>query len=266
MRRRWAARFVAACGLAWAGGGLAAAPPLHVLLVAVGDEQPVFDRFVTDLAQRFGALDVASLATASSSGRVGRRFDAPADLYAAIRSLRGEGSQGEREAGCLVYLTGHGTRAGLAMPLGAAGVPATSERRRYAALRPHDLDAALRRGCGDAPTIVVTSACYSGVYLGRLTGLRGASRIVLTAAARDRTSFGCGNDETHTYYDSCFLRSLDELRSATAATVATWRGLADRTQACVGERERRLLPGSPPSNPQSFFAGGLGDLSLPGPR
>ena len=269
IRRRWVAGLAAACGLAclaWAGGCRAAALPLHVLLVAVGDEQPVFDRFVADLAQRFGALDVASLATASSSGAVGRRLDAPADVYAAIRGLR---EQGQGEGGCLVYLTGHGTRAGLSMPLSAASVPAASERRRYAALKPRELDAALRRGCGDAPTIVVASACYSGVYLGRFAGLRDARRVVLTAAAPDRTSFGCGNDETHTYYDGCFLRSLDELRPAavtTTATTATWRELADRTKACVADRERTLLPGSLPSNPQSFFAGGLGELPLPGPR
>ena len=243
------------------------AVPLHVLLVAVGDEQPVFDRFVADLAQRFGALDVASLATASSSGTVGRRLDAPADVYAAIRGLReqrqGRGEPGESQGGCLVYLTGHGTRAGLSMPLGAASVPAASERRRYAVLKPRDLDAALRQGCGEAPTIVVASACYSGVYLGRAAGLRDAGRIVLTAAARDRTSFGCGDDETHTYYDGCFLRSLDELRPVAAAP---WRELAARTQACVAGRERALLPGSPPSNPQSFFADGLDGLPLPRPR
>ena len=224
--------------------------PPHVLLVAVGDEQPVFDRFVGDLARRFATLDVASLATASASGGVGLRFDRPAELYAAIRGMRtGPARKGAGEGGCLVYLTGHGARTGMAMPLAAASTPAQSPARRYAALRPRELAAALREGCGDAPTVVVTSACYSGVYLGRRgAGMRGAGRIVLTAAAPDRTSFGCADDETYTYYDGCFLRSLDAVFADTAAA-PTWHTLAGRTAACVAERERALLPGSPPSNP-----------------
>ena len=259
MRRRWAARLAAACSLAclaWAGGCLAAAPPLHVLLVAVGDEQPVFDRFITDLSRRLQALDVASLATASSSGAVGRKFDTPADLYAAIRGLRAQ-----RPGGCLVYLTGHGTRAGLSMPLAAAGgasasASAPAAERRYAALRVRDVQAALRDGCGDAPTVLVASACYSGVYL--RPGIAGDDRIVLTAAAPDRTSFGCGNDETYTYYDGCFLRSLDG--------ASTWQQLAGRTTACVAQLERTLQPDSPRSNPQAFFGRRMRELPLPAAR
>ena len=234
----------------------------HVLLVAVGDEQPVFDRFVADLARRFHAFDVAGLATASSSGRVGRRLDSPQDLYAAIRRLRGARSG----RGCLIYLTGHGTPEGLAMPLAAAATPARDHR--YASLAPRELEAALRDGCGDAPTVVVASACYSGVYLARGAGLRRAGRVVLTAAAADRTSFGCGNDQTYTYYDGCFLGALDELqaRSVTQAGRPTWRELAGRTTACVAGRERALLPGRKPSNPQSYFGRGVEALPLPGRR
>jgi hypothetical protein len=220
--------------------------PPHVLLIAVGDEQPVFDRFVGDLARRLEGLDVASIATASASGRVGRKLDTPADVYAAIRGLRAG-----RPGGCLVYLTGHGTRAGLSMPL-AAPAPA----RRYAALKASDVQAALQQGCAGVPTVLVASACYSGVYLQR--GLAGAERIVLTAAAADRTSFGCSNDRTHTYYDGCFLRSLE------AAT--TWRQLAARTSACVARLERTLLPGRPPSNPQAFFGRRVRDLPLASTR
>ena len=254
-------------GAATATAAPAAAAPAaparpHVLLVAVGDEEPVFDRFVADLARRFHAFDVAGLATASVSGRVGRRLDSPDDLYAAIRRLRG--AQSGR--GCLIYLTGHGTPAGLAMPLAAA---TTSARNRlYASLAPRELAAALRDGCGDAPTVVVASACYSGVYLGRGARLRGADRVVLTAAAADRTSFGCGNDQTYTYYDGCFLGALDELQARPAARPGrpTWRELAGRTAACVAGRERALLPRRRPSRPQSFFGRHIDALPLPGRR
>ncbi len=284
MRRRigqrpWC-RFGAGLGLAAAAlcGSAVAVPSqdgparLHVLLVAVGDEQPVFDRFVADLARRLRRSDVAGLATASSSGRVGRRLDTPDDLYAAIRRLRAHRPDAGG-GGCLVYLTGHGTPAGLAMPLGAAHAPPT-QQRLYASLAPRELAAALREGCGEAPTVVVASACYSGVYVGHRAGLRRTNRIVLTAAAPDRTSFGCGNDQTYTYYDGCFLGALDDLQATTTVRAGkaapagrpTWRDLAGRTAACVAERERRLLPGRPPSNPQGFFGRDIDALPLPGSR
>ena len=210
------------------------AAPLHVLIAAIGDEQPVFDRFVDDLSRRLDGLDLAIVTTASASGHVGRRLDTPDDVYAAIRGLRAGDS-----GGCLVYFTGHGTPDGMSLPLHAGGVPA--QRRRYASLRVTEVQAALRDGCGDAPTVVVLSACYSGVYLRPV--MRRPNRILMTAAAADRTSFGCGNDETHTYYDGCFLRSFD--------AAATWRQLAARTSACVARLERTLLPGERPSKPQA---------------
>lgn len=295
-------------------------PAMHVLVAAIGDEQQVFDRLVADLSRRLEGRDVASVATASASGRIGRRLDAPSDVYAAIRSLRAG-----RPGGCFVYLTGHGTRAGMAMPLsaGAAGVaravasagaaPGTGASgaasatgaadaaraaasagaargagvagaagaadtvgataaasaarelsgtsraaapRRYASLSWRDVRAALDDGCGDAPTVVVFSACYSGVYV--RPGLTRPNRIVLTAAAADRTSFGCGDDLTHTYYDGCFLRSFD--------AAATWRRLAARTASCVARLERALLPGAPPSRPQAALGRAVRDLPLPSPR
>ena len=222
---------------------------LHVLLAAIGNEQPVFDRFVVDLARRLDALEVASVTTASASGQVGRKLDTPDDVYAAIRELHAG-----RSGGCFVYLTGHGTPDGLSLPLGAGSAPAP--RRRYAALRVPRMEAALRDGCGDSPTVVVLSACYSGVYL--RPSMKDPNRIVLTAAAADRTSFGCGNDETHTYFDGCFLRSLD--------AAATWRQLAARTSACVARLERRLLPGERQSKPQAWFGQHVRDMLLPSRR
>ncbi len=223
-----------------------AAPP-HVLLAAIGDEQPVFDRLVTDLAQRLEPLRLASLVTGSASGQVGRKLASSADVYTAIRSLRPDAREG-----CLVYLTGHGTRAGMSLPLASERSPT----RPYADLAVADMAAALQEGCGDAPTVVVFSACYSGVYLTR--ALLTANRIVMTAAAADRTSFGCGDDETHSYFDGCFLRAFD--------VVSTWRQLAARTADCVAKLERELLPGERPSRPQAWFGHRVRDMALPARR
>lgn len=54
--------------------------------------------------------------------------------------------------------------------------------------------------------IIVVSACYSG---GFIEALRDEHTLVATAAARDRQSFGCGNENDFTYYGEALFR--DEL-------------------------------------------------------
>jgi hypothetical protein len=50
--------------------------------------------------------------------------------------------------------------------------------------------------------IAIVSACYSGGFVEALAGDRS---LVLTAARRDRTSFGCGADSEITYFGRAFL-------------------------------------------------------------
>ena len=54
-------------------------------------------------------------------------------------------------------------------------------------LRPGVLANMLDRTCGKRPTVVIISACFSGVFL---PALASSNRMVLTAARPDRTSFG----------------------------------------------------------------------------
>lgn len=54
--------------------------------------------------------------------------------------------------------------------------------------------------------VIVVSACYSG---GFIDALRDEQTLVATAAAKDRQSFGCGNEEEFTYYGEALFR--DEL-------------------------------------------------------
>jgi hypothetical protein len=77
----------------------------------------------------------------------------------------------------------------------------------------------------------------------------------LTAAAADRTSFGCGADDDYTYYDQCFLQQLDAAR--------TWRQVAAGTKSCVEALERRLGVRLE-SRPQAFFGAAVAELHLPG--
>lgn len=128
-------------------------------------------------------------------------------------------------AGCLFYLTSHGSGDGAV--LGDSLLP------------PRTLARALSQACGQRPTIAVISACFSGVFLPAVSG---PNRLVLTAARRDRSSFGCGESDRYPFFDGCVLESLPASKD--------FVDLAGRTRECVARRERAEHM-SPPSEPQT---------------
>jgi hypothetical protein len=134
-------------------------------------------------------------------------------------------------AGCLFYLSSHGA------PQGAI----VDDR----ILPPGVLDAMLDKTCGARPTVVVISACFSGVYVPTLA--RG-NRMILTAARPDRTSFGCGESDKYPYFDDCFLQSMKNAHD--------FPGLGRSVQACVAQKEIDTNA-KPPSEPQLFVGGSL---------
>ena len=89
--------------------------------------------------------------------------------------------------------------------------------------------------------VIVISACYAG---GFIELLRDPQTIVITAAAADRTSFGCSNDRDLTYFGEAFYRdALPTARSLRAAFDAA------KTAIAVRERREHVTP----SNPQAYF-------------
>lgn len=144
---------------------------------------------------------------------------------------------GRATKGCLLYFTSHGSPAGIVF-----GPSMT--------LAPADMARLVRGWCGERPTVVVMSACYSGVFKEALSG---PNRIVMTAASRVTSSFGCSADARYPYFDGCVLESLPN-----AADFIT---LAHATRACVTRRETEENL-TPPSEPQ-FFVGA--NMQLMGP-
>lgn len=134
-------------------------------------------------------------------------------------------------AGCFVYLTSHGS------PDGAIVGDDM--------LSPKDLSRMVNNACGDRPTAIVVSACFSGVFV---PALAGPNRFVLTAARPDRTSFGCGQADRYTFFDECFLSSI--------AQTHDFRDLAIDTRRCVAAREKKENA-SPPSDPQAALGDNL---------
>jgi hypothetical protein len=136
--------------------------------------------------------------------------------------------------GCLIYFSSHGAPAGVVV--GDHLLP------------PGILEAMLDKTCGSEPTIVVVSACFSGVFV---PALATPTRMVLTAARPDRSSFGCGEADHYPYFDDCFLRSFGQAHD--------FEDLARQVQSCVARRE--LETGmSPPSEPQLWIGAALKPL------
>jgi Peptidase C13 family len=133
--------------------------------------------------------------------------------------------------GCLVYFTSHGA---------PWGVVVDGE-----AIPPSLIDQMITDACGERPTVVIISACFSGVFVGPLSE---PNRMILTAARPDRSSFGCSESDKYPYFDACMLKVLPDAHDFAA--------LGPKVQACVAAREAEM-GASPPSEPQLWIGPGL---------
>lgn len=169
-----------------------------------------------------------------------RQFSTRPDRYPDTHPMRAELgpiyetlSQLARQApaGCLIYYTSHG---------GPPGVVLDNDGKQML-VPPEVMAELIDQACPNRPTVVVISACYSGVFI---PALQKNDRMILTAARPDRSSFGCSEDSKYPYFDECFLR---------ASKVADdFPGLARAAQACVAAREAET-GARPPSEPQVWI-------------
>ena len=155
-----------------------------------------------------------------------------ADVLRAV----GEVTQRARR-GCLLYFTSHGSPEGLAFGDDGTVTPASMAQT-------------VRQWCGARPTVVIVSACYSGIFI---NALEAPNRMVLTAASRERTSFGCGAGERYPWFDACVIEILPQ--------AGDFLALAAGTRACVARKEQESGV-APPSDPQ-LFVGAEMQLRLP---
>lgn len=131
------------------------------------------------------------------------------------------------QGGCLLYVSSHGAPQGVLVDQDI--------------LPPRLLGAILDRTCGQRPTVVVISACFSGVFIPELAQ---PNRMILTAARPDRTSFGCGESNKYPFFDECFLQSTPRAQD--------FPSLGRGIQACVSAREKKEGM-KPPSEPQVWI-------------
>jgi len=207
----------------------------RVVLVAGDDSAPVFDNAVDRFTTLLSGKPGIELYRLTSDMRLRSKTRAIATAKTIGAALKGTAAEG-----CFVFLTSHGTEQGLYL---------REETDRT--LSPGKLDRILDQQCGERPTVVVVSACHSGVFIGRAG--KGDNRIWLTAAREDRVSFGCGTQFEFTYFDECLLDVWPKSR--------TWAQLFERTSDCV--RMKELDMSEKASMPQAFFGDKVRDLELP---
>jgi hypothetical protein len=101
--------------------------------------------------------------------------------------------------------------------------------------------------------VIVISACHAGSFIEKLKGDR---TIVLTAAAADRTSFGCSDDRDLTYFGEAFYRDAWKM-------AGSLRSVFEAAKTSIAQREK--AEGVSASEPQGFFGAAL-EAKLEGPE
>jgi hypothetical protein len=188
-----------------------------------GTEAEVFDNARHDLSAQLVAMGFKKENVLQFSVRPERY--APPPLHSDTQTIaNGLWDLSNRTSGgCLIYMTSHGSPDGI--EIGDGIFP------------PKSMANLVSNACGDRPTVVIVSSCFSGVFVPALAAL---NRLILTAARPDRTSFGCGQALQYTFFDECVLQSLPASHD--------FPDMAAMTQACVAAREKKekMAPASEP--------------------
>lgn len=192
------------------------------------------------LAQRFDAegrvLRLVNHATTAAS----LPWATPLNLQRAIAAVAQR--MDPEEDILVVYLSSHGAQD---FALAAAHHPL-----EVAPVSPSELRTALDEA-GVRHRVIAVSACYSGGWVGPLAS---ESTLVMTAADRDHTSYGCGRLSELTYFGRAVfdeqLRGTRSFEQAFAAAVPVIRQREEQAgkpdgfsnpQISVGERIRPVL-------------------------
>ncbi len=197
-----------------------------------GGPSEAFDNARRDVIHEFEDAGFNAMNLKQFSVRPERYPDAhaekssPQGIYDALADLTAKA-----QGGCLIYFSSHGAPQGVVVD------------QQF--LPPAVLAQMVDTTCGKRPTVVIVSACFSGVFV---PALAGSNRMILTAARPDRSSFGCGEADKYPYFDQCVLESLPG--------AANFAALGPSVQACVAARETKEGM-KPASEPQLFIGAAL---------
>ncbi|WP_432721664.1 caspase family protein [Jeongeupia wiesaeckerbachi] len=210
----------------------------HYALVVGGDAgQGVFVREATSIRDRFDArfgTRGRSVLLANHDSVTGTVPIATQTSIAAALETIGARMNRDEDV-LLLYLTSHGSR----------------DHEFALANPPLELNGVTPQWLADALAeakirwrVVIVSACYSG---GFVPALAGPEVLVMTAAAADRTSFGCADENDFTYFGKALYDALGQQ--------AGWPAIWQQTRDAVARRE--AAEHYEPSKPQFSFGAAL---------
>ncbi len=226
---------LAAVGHETSAGHQASVEPRTFFLgfAGVGDEK-VFAQEIGLASRVLGeryAIDGRSLSLINDERDLDR---APLATVSGLKyALRGLGARMNRDRDVLfLSISSHGAQ--------DPAIVVSNSQLPLNDLTDEDLADALRES-GIKWRVIIISACYAG---GFIESLRDPQTIVITAAAADRTSFGCSNDRDLTYFGEAFYRDA-------LPTARTLREAFETAKAAIAAREQREHITA--SNPQAHF-------------
>jgi hypothetical protein len=220
----------------------AKAPPMpqpsgwKAVLIAGDNQEPAFDNAVDAMAAKLASFGVPR---SDISILKATAVDQHAATRVNIRRAFAELNPAPTD-GCFVFITSHGGE--------GRGLVLARER---AFLSPSELGGLLSSTCGNRPTVVVASGCYSGSFA-EGPAMPAVNRAILTAARDDRPSFGCNAGLRYTVFDQCVLDNMER--------GIRWLDLMSRTRQCVSTRERAM--GTAASYPQLSMGPAAGGLKV----
>lgn len=193
-----------------------------------GAPSEVFDNARRDIASELVSIGFSPSNIEQFSVRP-ERYPAAAPLAATAQYIAGGlwDLSNRTSGGCLAYFTSHGSPDGIALG--------------DASLSPDQMAHIVGNSCGKRPTVVIVAACYSGVFV---PALEAPNRIILTAAAADRPSFGCGETDKYTFFDTCAVQWLTK--------AGDFAAFGKDVIGCVEAREKKEKVDLP-SKPQLFI-------------
>ncbi|MBL8532047.1 MAG: hypothetical protein JNK94_09960 [Hyphomonadaceae bacterium] len=196
--------------------------------------EPVFEREASQadaiLRQHLGVEGRSILLSAGGEGA--RRYPAatPTNIAAAIGQIGALIDPAEDMV--VIFLTSHGSPDG--------SIALRENNRMGASMRPTHLRDMLAQA-GIRNRVVIVSACFSGAFIAPLMD---DNTIVLTAAAPDRSSFGCQPQRDWTFFGDAYFNTAVRGGANLIDAFDQAKTLIERW-----EREQNLTP---PSNPQRY--------------
>lgn len=213
------------------------------IVVAASGQQDIFAREAHGVAgaisDHFHGTSRGSILLSNGKADLFKTPLATQDNF--LASANGIAKQGDPQRDvAFVYLASHGGKdASLQTAL-----------PDYQTIRPISA-ATVATALGDAGLVrrvIVVSACYSGTWA---KALANDDTILITASAKDRTSFGCDDERAMTVFGEAFVSALRTPGLSLQTVVA-------KTRERVTAEEKRL--GATPSLPQVFVGRNMQDV------